>query len=48
MAKRNPLIRQAPKMTGKGTGGHKSAGILDDFAVRKNVATKEGTTATSG
>ncbi|KKK88306.1 hypothetical protein LCGC14_2744490, partial [marine sediment metagenome] len=40
---RNPLIRKIPKMTGQGTGGHKSAGILDDFAVRKNVATKEGT-----
>tara|TARA_R100000789_G_scaffold78772_1_gene73912 strand:- start:238 stop:600 length:363 start_codon:yes stop_codon:yes gene_type:complete len=40
---RNPLIRKRPKMTGRGTGGHKSAGILDDFAIRKNVATKEGT-----
>ena len=30
-------------MTGKTTGGHKSAGILDDYAVRKVVATKEGT-----
>lgn len=40
---RNPLIRRRPRMTGKTTGGHKSAGILDDHAVRKNVATKEGT-----
>ena len=39
----NPLIRKAPKMTGKTTGGHKSAGILDDHAVRKNIATREGT-----
>ncbi|KKK89723.1 hypothetical protein LCGC14_2730250, partial [marine sediment metagenome] len=39
----NPLIRKIPKMTGRGTGGHKSAGILDDHAVRKNIATKEGT-----
>ena len=39
----NPLIRKFPKMTGKGTGGHKSAGILDDYAQRKNIATKEGT-----
>ena len=42
MAK-NPLIRRSPKMTGKLTGGHKSAGILDDHAIRKNIATKEGT-----
>jgi len=40
--KKNPLIRPAPKKF-IGKGGHKSAGILDDFAVRKNVATKEGT-----
>ena len=26
----------------KTSGGHKSAGILDDHAVRKNVATREG------
>ena len=39
---KNPLIRPAPKKF-IGKGGHKSAGILDDFAVRKNVATKEGT-----
>ncbi len=43
MAKTNPLIRKIPKMTGKGTGGHKSAGILEDYSIRKNVATKEGT-----
>jgi hypothetical protein len=41
MAKRNPLIRKIPKMTGKGTGGHKSAGILDDYAVRKVIDAKE-------
>ena len=40
---RNPLIRKAPKMTGKLTGGHKSAGILDDFSIRKNICTKDGT-----
>ena len=39
----NPLIRKMPRMTSKGTGGHKSAGILDDFAVMKVVHTKEGT-----
>ena len=38
---RNPLIRKQPKMTGRGTGGHKSAGILDDYAVRKVVQTQE-------
>ncbi len=43
MVKRNPLIRKTPKITGKSTGGHKSAGILDDHAIRKNIATKEGT-----
>jgi len=43
MVKRNPLIRKIPRMTGRGTGGHKSAGILDDFAVRKTTATKQGT-----
>ena len=37
----NPLIRKVPKMTGKTTGGHKSAGILDDHAIRKSEATKE-------
>lgn len=42
MAK-NPFIRKTPKMTGPGTGGHKSAGILDDYAVRKNIDTREGT-----
>ena len=40
---KNPLIRKMPKMTGNTTGGHKSAGILDDHAIRKNIATKEGT-----
>jgi len=40
---RNPLIRKTPTMTGPSKVGHKSAGILDDFAIRKNVATKEGT-----
>ena len=40
MAK-NPLIRSKPRMTGPGTGGHKSAGILDDHAQRKVVLTKE-------
>ena len=43
MAKRNPLIRTAPKMTGRGTGGHKSAGILDDYAIRKDIQTKSTT-----
>lgn len=43
MVKRNPLIRTIPKMTGRGTGGHKSAGILDDFAVRKSIDTQVGT-----
>lgn len=38
----NPLIRKVPKMTGKTTGGHKSAGILDDHAVRKVVQSQEG------
>lgn len=42
MAK-NPLIRTNQKMTGNTTGGHKSAGILDDFAIRKVINTKEGT-----
>lgn len=40
---RNPLIRKVPKMTGKTTGGHKSAGILDDNAIRKTVETRQGT-----
>ena len=39
---RNPLIRRIPKMTGKTTGGHKSAGILDDHAIRKVIHSKEG------
>ena len=43
MVKRNPLIRKIPQAKGKTEGGHKSAGILDDFSVRKNVATREGT-----
>jgi len=42
VARRNPLIRKASKMTGPGTGGHKSAGILDDFAIRKVIHSKEG------
>jgi len=41
MAK-NPLIRSYPKKVNAPLQ-KKSAGILDDFAVRKNVATKEGT-----
>ena len=41
MAKRNPLIRPRPKPI-KLTG-NKSAGILDDFAVRKVINSKEGT-----
>ena len=40
MAK-NPLIRSYPKRINKPLP-NKSAGILDDFAVRKVVATKEG------
>ena len=38
---RNPLL--LPKGKPQSTELHKSAGILDDFAVRKNVATREGT-----
>ena len=38
----NPLIPKKPKKL-KFVEGNKSAGILDDFAVRKNVATREGT-----
>ena len=38
----NPLIRKYPKSVNKPLA-HKSKGILDDYAVRKNVATKEGT-----
>ena len=41
MAKRNPLIRKNNKMTGFTTGAHKSAGILDDFALRKVLSAKE-------
>ena len=40
MAK-NPLIRSFPKKVSKPLP-HKSAGILDDYAVRKVIATKEG------
>lgn len=40
---KNPYIRPKPRMTGKITGGHKSAGILDDFPVRKNIDTRAGT-----
>lgn len=39
---RNPLIPSKPKEV-RIIDLPKSAGILDDFAVRKNVATKEGT-----
>jgi hypothetical protein len=39
---RNPLIRSYPKKVNAPLQ-KKSAGILDDHAVRKNVATKEGT-----
>jgi len=38
----NPFITKQPP-TPKFINLNKSAGILDDFAVRKNVATKEGT-----
>jgi len=38
---KNPLIR--PRNTSKGISLPKSAGILDDHAIRKNIATKEGT-----
>ena len=41
MAKRNPLIRSYPKRVNKPLP-NKSAGILDDYAVRKVIATKEG------
>jgi len=37
----NKLIRKAPKMTGNTTGGHKSAGILDDYAERKVINSQE-------
>ena len=37
----NPLIRKIVQTKTKPT--NKSAGILDDFAIRKNIATKEGT-----
>lgn len=40
MAKKNPLIRSYPKRVNKPLP-NKSAGILDDFAVRRVVATKE-------
>ena len=40
MAK-NPLIRSFPRRINKPLP-NKSAGILDDFAVRKVIATKEG------
>jgi len=39
---RNPLIRSNPPKLPTNTL-HKSAGILDDHAIRKNIATKEGT-----
>jgi len=38
----NPLIRKYPKRINT-PQPNKSAGILDDFAVRSNVATKSGT-----
>ena len=38
----NPLIPQKPTPI-KLAYARRSAGILDDYAVRKNVATKEGT-----
>lgn len=38
----NPLLRPTPHIKKIDESG-KSKGILDDFAVRKNVATKEGT-----
>ncbi|KKL15225.1 hypothetical protein LCGC14_2507700, partial [marine sediment metagenome] len=41
MAK-NPLIRSYPRKVNKPLP-NKSAGILDDYAVRKVVSTKEGT-----
>ena len=41
MAK-NPLIRSYPKRVNKPLP-NKSAGILDDFAVRRNIATNAGT-----
>lgn len=40
MAK-NPLIRSYPRRVSKPLP-NKSAGILDDFAVRKVISTKEG------
>ena len=39
---KNPLIRPTPKAP-KFDSGNKSAGILDDYAVRKNIASREGT-----
>ncbi len=39
---KNPLIRSYPKRVSKPLP-NKSAGIMDDHAVRKNIATKEGT-----
>ena len=42
MAKRNPLIRRKEKSYTTPLP-NQSAGILDDFAVRKVVSTKEGT-----
>ena len=38
----NPLIRSRPPRLPTNTL-HKSAGILDDFAIRKSISTKEGT-----
>jgi len=40
---RNPLIRKIPNTTRSHNQGHKSAGILDDFSIRKTTATKQGT-----
>jgi hypothetical protein len=42
MAKRNPLLNRQVKNI-KTIDLPKSAGILDDYAVRKNIASKEGT-----
>ena len=42
MAKRNPFIRNIKQASSKPLD-HQSAGILDDHAIRKNIATKEGT-----
>jgi len=39
---RNPLIRKIPNTSMSHSTGHKSAGILDDYAVRKVISSKEG------